>query len=126
MHAIRIICLVLLTINNEYMIECIANCCSFYLTTMMNIFGINNKAASKTSNTMNPPISLALRIDNSVLSGDQSPSHNYEHIHQRCKPFSQSFQGCLVYSQIAMAPLTCTLRDRITPSCGISRHSSSI
>lgn len=118
-------CLVLLTINNEYMIECITNSCSFCLITMMNTLGNNNKAACKTSNPMNPPISLALRIDNSVLSGDQSPIHNYKHSYQRCNPFSQSFQGCLVYSQIAMAPLTCTLRNRITASCGICRHSSS-
>lgn len=33
---------------------------------------------------------------------------------------------CLVYSQRAMAPLTCTFSDRTTPSCGISMQASSI
>ena len=32
---------------------------------------------------------------------------------------------CLVYSYIAMAPLTCTLRDRMRPSWGISTVESS-
>lgn len=33
---------------------------------------------------------------------------------------------CLVYSQRAMAPLTCTLRDLTTPNCGISMQASRI